>query len=115
MRLRNSCSGGLSTYSYPPTLENGAGERITFVRRVQDPAGDRLEFENHLKLGSGPPINIHNHHPSHARRCGFFVPYVADVENRLLGGTGVEPTQTSSPRRRASSLVRPTTTLLPSS
>jgi hypothetical protein len=75
----------LSTYTYPHTVENGARERITFVRRVQDPAGDRLEVENHLKLGSEHPINIHNHHPSHARRCGFFVPYVADVENRLLG------------------------------
>jgi hypothetical protein len=27
------------------------------------------------------------------RRCGFFVLYVVEVENRLLGGTGVEPTQ----------------------
>jgi hypothetical protein len=59
MWLRNSCSGGLSTYTYPPTLENGAGERITFVQWVQDPAGDRLEVENHLKLGSGHPMHVH--------------------------------------------------------
>jgi hypothetical protein len=94
MQPGNSYTRGIFTYSYPHTVENSARERITFVQRVQDPAGDRLEFENHLKLGSGPPINIHNYHPSHARRCGFFVPYVADVGNRLLGGTGVEPTQT---------------------
>jgi hypothetical protein len=104
-----------STYTYPHTVENGAGERITFVRRVQDSAGDRLEVENHLKPGSGPPMNIHNHHPSPARRRGFFLPYNADVENRVLGGTGVEPTQTSPPRRQASSTPRPTTTRWPSS
>ena len=42
----------MSTYSYPHTIENGAGERITFVRRVQDPTGDRLEVENFVKRGS---------------------------------------------------------------
>lgn len=93
MQPGNSYTRGICTYSYPHTVENGARERITFVQCVQDPAGDRLEVENHLKPGSGPQINIHNQHPSHARRCGFFVAYEADVENRLLGGTGVEPTQ----------------------
>jgi hypothetical protein len=84
----------MSTYTYSHTVENGAGERITFVRRIRDPAGDRLEVENHLKPGSGPLMNIHNPHPSPVRRRGFFVPCDADVENRVLGGTGVEPTQT---------------------
>jgi predicted translin family RNA/ssDNA-binding protein len=37
----------MSTYSYPHTIENGAGERLTFVRRVQGSAGgDRLEVES---------------------------------------------------------------------
>ena len=105
MQPGNSYARGICTYSYPHTVENGARERITFVQRVQDPAGDRLEFENHLKLGSGPPINIHNHHPSHARRCGFFVPYVADVENRLLGGTTIDGAEATAatPRRTRSS------------
>lgn len=62
MQPGNSHTRGIFTYSYPHTVENGARERIIFVQRVQDPAGDRLEFENHLKLGSWPPINIHNHH-----------------------------------------------------
>src|SRR5215212_2702516 len=115
MRPGNSYTGGMSTYTYSHTVENGAGERITFVRRVRDPAGDRLEVENHLKPGSGPLMNIHNPHPSPVRRRGFFVPCDADVENRVLGGTGVEPTQTSSPRRRVSSSPRPTTTRWPSS
>jgi hypothetical protein len=44
----------MSTYRYPHTIENGAGERITFVRRVQDSAGDCVEVENVVKPGSGP-------------------------------------------------------------
>ena len=51
----------MSTYTYPHTIENGAGERITFVRRVQDPAGDRLEVENLVKPGSGPPMHLHTY------------------------------------------------------
>lgn len=51
----------MSTYTYPHTIENGAGERLTFVRRVQDPAGDRLEVENLVKPGSGPPMRAHNY------------------------------------------------------
>jgi hypothetical protein len=44
----------MSTYRYPHTIENGAGERITFVRRVQDSTGDCVEVENVVKPGSGP-------------------------------------------------------------
>ena len=51
----------MSTYTYPHTIENGAGERLTFVRRVRDPAGDRLEVENLVKPGSGPPMHVHNY------------------------------------------------------
>lgn len=51
----------MSTHAYPRTIENGTGERLTFVRRVQDPAGDRLEVENLVKPGSGPPMRAHYH------------------------------------------------------
>jgi mannose-6-phosphate isomerase-like protein (cupin superfamily) len=47
--------------TYPYTIENGAGERLTFLRRVQGPAGDRLEAENLVKPGSGPPMHVHYH------------------------------------------------------
>jgi hypothetical protein len=50
----------MSTYTYPHTIENGAGEQITFVRCVRDSAGDRLEAENLVKPGSGPPMHVHN-------------------------------------------------------
>jgi mannose-6-phosphate isomerase-like protein (cupin superfamily) len=51
----------MSIYTYPHTIENGAGERLTVIRRVQDPAGDRLEVENLVKPGSGPPMHVHYH------------------------------------------------------
>ncbi len=51
----------MGIHAYPHTIENGAGERISFVRRVQDPSGDRLEVENLVKPGSGPPMHVHNY------------------------------------------------------
>jgi quercetin dioxygenase-like cupin family protein len=48
---------GMSAYTYPHTIENGAGERLTFMRR----AGDRLEIENVVTPGSGPPMHVHHH------------------------------------------------------
>ena len=52
---------GMNNYTHPHTIENGAGERLTFVRQVQDPADDRLEVENLVKPGSGPPMHAHNY------------------------------------------------------
>lgn len=46
---------------YPHTIENGAGERITFLRRVPTAAGDRLEIENVVSPGAGPPMHVHHH------------------------------------------------------
>lgn len=51
----------MSMYTYPHTIDNGAGERLTFIRRVQDAGGDRLEVENVVKPGSGPPMHVHHH------------------------------------------------------
>ncbi len=44
---------------YPHTIENGAGEQLTFRRRVNDPAGDWLEAENLVQPGAGPPMHVH--------------------------------------------------------
>lgn len=49
----------MTRYSYPHTIENGAGERLVFLRRVAGPAGDRLEGENLVKPGAGPPMHVH--------------------------------------------------------
>ncbi len=50
----------MTTHTYPHTIDNGAGERLTFVRRIEDGAGDRLEVENLVKPGSGPPMHVHH-------------------------------------------------------
>jgi quercetin dioxygenase-like cupin family protein len=44
------------SHDYPYTIDNGAGERLTFLRRE----GDRLEVENVVSPGSGPPMHIHH-------------------------------------------------------
>jgi quercetin dioxygenase-like cupin family protein len=46
---------------YPHTIDNGAGERLTFLRRVPGKTGDRLEVENVVGPGAGPPMHIHHH------------------------------------------------------
>lgn len=45
---------------YPHTIENGSGERITFLRRMPGLEGDRLEIENFVAPGAGPPMHIHH-------------------------------------------------------
>lgn len=59
MRPRNYYNRVMNTYAYPHTIENGGGEQLTFLRRVQDSAGDRIEVENLVKPGSGPPMHVH--------------------------------------------------------
>jgi quercetin dioxygenase-like cupin family protein len=52
----------MSRYSYPHTIENGAGgERLMFLRRVPGATGDRLEGENLVKPGAGPPMHVHHY------------------------------------------------------
>src|SRR5512145_3083602 len=51
----------MERYTYPHTIENGAGEGITFLRKVPSDAGDRLEIENVVTPGSGPPTHIHHY------------------------------------------------------
>ena len=49
----------MGRYSYPHTIDNGSGERITFLRVVSGAKGDRLEVENIVTPGSGPPMHVH--------------------------------------------------------
>jgi len=51
----------MGPYIYPHTIENGAGERLTFLRRVAGRNGDRLEVENVVTPGAGPPMHVHHH------------------------------------------------------
>lgn len=47
-------------FVYPHTIDNGAGERLTFLRRVPGANGDRLEVENVVTPGAGPPMHVHH-------------------------------------------------------
>ncbi|MBC8090201.1 MAG: cupin domain-containing protein [Phycisphaerae bacterium] len=46
-------------YAYPHTLDNGAGERLVFQRRVATRNGERVEGENFVTAGNGPPMHVH--------------------------------------------------------
>jgi mannose-6-phosphate isomerase-like protein (cupin superfamily) len=47
-------------YTYPHTIDNGAGESLTFSRRVSDETGEWLEGENTVQPNSGPPFHVHH-------------------------------------------------------
>ncbi|MDB5227283.1 MAG: cupin protein [Bacteroidota bacterium] len=49
----------MAQYTYPHTIENGGGERLTFLRRVTDENGEYLEVENLVQPNSGPPMHVH--------------------------------------------------------
>lgn len=51
----------MPAYSYPHTIDNGHGERLTFLRRVKTANGDRLEGENTVAPGVGPVMHVHYH------------------------------------------------------
>lgn len=46
-------------YNYPHTIENGAGEQLTFVNQVKDETGDYLQVENIVQPKAGPPMHVH--------------------------------------------------------
>jgi quercetin dioxygenase-like cupin family protein len=48
-------------FTYPHTIDNGHGERLTFLRRVSTPGGEALEVENCVQPGAGPPMHVHYH------------------------------------------------------
>jgi quercetin dioxygenase-like cupin family protein len=50
----------MPSHQYPHTIENGAGERLTFLRRVAGRTGDRLEVTVVSAPGSGPPMHVHH-------------------------------------------------------
>lgn len=52
-------TAAMTRFSYPHTIDNGAGERLTFLRRVPTATGDRIEGENVVAPGAGPPMHVH--------------------------------------------------------
>ena len=46
--------------AYPHTIDNGAGERLTFIARRRDEQGEYLEGHNTVEPGAGPPMHVHH-------------------------------------------------------
>lgn len=46
--------------SYPHTIENGGGERLTFLARRRDERGEYVEGRNEVSPGAGPPMHVHH-------------------------------------------------------
>ena len=44
---------------YPYTIENGAGEKMTWLGVTRGPDGDRLTGEMVAQPGAGPPMHVH--------------------------------------------------------
>ena len=44
---------------YPRTIDNGAGEKLTFHGIRSDERGEYLEATNSVSPGSGPPMHVH--------------------------------------------------------
>jgi quercetin dioxygenase-like cupin family protein len=44
----------------PHTIDNGAGERLTFLGIRSDEQGEYLEVTNSVSPGSGPPMHVHH-------------------------------------------------------
>jgi quercetin dioxygenase-like cupin family protein len=45
--------------AYPKTIDNGAGERLTFLEPRSDERGEYQEATNSVSPGSGPPMHVH--------------------------------------------------------
>jgi quercetin dioxygenase-like cupin family protein len=45
--------------SYPHTIDNGAGERLTFLAVRSDDRGEYVDVRNSVDPGAGPPMHVH--------------------------------------------------------
>ena len=45
--------------TYPYTIDNGHGERITFVGVTSGPRGEHVEVDGVAQPGAGPPMHVH--------------------------------------------------------
>ena len=46
-------------FTYPHTIENKHGEKLSFLRIVHEPGADKLETEGWAKPGAGPLTHVH--------------------------------------------------------
>jgi hypothetical protein len=78
----------MGRYFYPHIIDNGAGERITFLRVVPGPKGDRLEVENVVTPGSGPPMHVHHFQDEAVTVLKGRIGYTRPEGPKQFGGPG---------------------------
>lgn len=47
-------------FTHPHTIDNGAGEQLTFVAVRRDDRGEFIEVRNSVQPGAGPPMHVHH-------------------------------------------------------
>src|SRR5918998_2400162 len=52
--------GSSAVSTHPHTIDNGAGERLTFVAVRRDDRGEYIELRNSVAPGAGPPMHVHH-------------------------------------------------------
>jgi uncharacterized cupin superfamily protein len=78
----------MGRYTYPHTIENGAGESLTFLRRVPGTNGERLEVENVVGPGSGPPMHVHHYQEEALTVVQGRIGYQRQGESAQFAGPG---------------------------
>jgi mannose-6-phosphate isomerase-like protein (cupin superfamily) len=48
------------TKTYPYTIDNGRGERLTFLGITHGPKGPRIDCDGAASPGGGPPMHVHH-------------------------------------------------------
>ena len=78
----------MASHTYPHTIDNGVGERITFLRRVPGKLGERIEVENVVGRGTGPPMHIHHYQDEALTVVEGRIGYQRPGEEPKFGGPG---------------------------
>jgi hypothetical protein len=81
--------------AYPHTIDNGGGDRLTFVGIAHDERGEYLEIRNTVAPAAGPPMHVH-----HLQEEGL------NVERGTMGYEVLMVRLDAPQRRQASGTVR---------
>jgi hypothetical protein len=74
--------------SYPHTIDNGHGERLTFTGVRRTPEGDRLEAEGLARPGAGAPMHVHHLQEEAVRVVSGRLGYQVPGEDARFAGPG---------------------------
>ncbi len=75
-------------FTYPHTIDNGLGERLTFLRRVATAEGEALEVENAVTPGQGPPMHVHWYQEEALTVVSGKIGYQVKGREAQFGGAG---------------------------